>query len=60
MSKNKVNTIIYLSFVVVIGILIGIWFINNTWAIISQLLMPIVLIAFLWNKLPIFAVHNEK
>ncbi|MCI5879594.1 MAG: hypothetical protein MRZ34_02275 [Bacillales bacterium] len=48
MSKNKVNTIIYLSFVVVIGILIGIWFINNTWAIISQLLMPIVLIAFLF------------
>lgn len=48
MIKNKVNFIIYGSFVLVIGILIGIWFINSTCAIVTQLLLPIVLTAFLF------------
>ena len=48
MSKKKVDLIIYLSFTLVIAVLIGIWFINSTCAIVTQIALPVVLTAFLF------------
>lgn len=48
MSKKKVDLIVYSIFTLVVAILIGIWFINSTCAIVTQIALPIVLTAFLF------------
>ena len=43
MSKKKVDLIVYSIFTLVVAILIGIWFINSTCAIVTQIALPVVL-----------------
>jgi len=48
MSKKKVDLIIYSLFTLAVAILIGIWFINSTCAIVTQIALPVVLTAYLF------------